>query len=198
MGPAIAIYLIKVAFLTASIGLIRHVSSYIKNSHAYSDLYLVGDDIRKRCYYPSFVLAMAGPWLCVMGAVYHESAIIQPLTEYIWLGALLDCNRLRFLSRLFESLKQVIVALGEYYESIGKRSKDTEFRHPAGYLFINNFGLDGKFPYEKKLKDNSYVYLAKLDGSDSTVIISSHLGIIRRRIVSWQRAVSLHGLSIQV
>jgi hypothetical protein len=32
------------------------------------------------------MLAIAGPWLCVLGGIYLEKAVIQRLTEYVWLG----------------------------------------------------------------------------------------------------------------
>ena len=37
-------------------------------------------------YCPSILLAIAGPWFCVMGGVYHKKAIIQPITDYVWMG----------------------------------------------------------------------------------------------------------------
>lgn len=42
----------------------------------------------KKSYCPSFVLAIVGPWLCVFGGIYAEKAILQPLTDYIWLGGI--------------------------------------------------------------------------------------------------------------
>jgi len=49
--------------------------------------------------------AIAGPWMCVLGGVFIDKAIIQPLTDYIWLcGNLFDSTRQVFAARLFTAL----------------------------------------------------------------------------------------------
>ena len=49
-------------------------------------LFWIEKDIVERCCCPSIILAIAGPWLCVLGGVFVDKAIIQRLTGYIWLG----------------------------------------------------------------------------------------------------------------
>ncbi|CAG8637197.1 3197_t:CDS:2, partial [Paraglomus occultum] len=34
---------------------------------------------------PSFILAIAGPWICILGAVYLEKPVIEPLTDFLLL-----------------------------------------------------------------------------------------------------------------
>jgi hypothetical protein len=80
------------------------------------------------------MLAIAGPWLCVLGGVYTENVIIQPLIDYIWLGGgTLHDDRLLRISRLFEALKLGIWNIGKYYLSVREDLKKPDFLHPAGF-----------------------------------------------------------------
>ncbi|KAG9002785.1 hypothetical protein FRB93_011387 [Tulasnella sp. JGI-2019a] len=71
------------------------------------------------CRCPSFLLAVTGPWLCVMGAVFVEKVVSQPLSHFIWIGegknaiASLD-DRTRQLCALSRSLKE----LKTFYETL--------------------------------------------------------------------------------
>jgi hypothetical protein len=66
---------------------------------------LLEDIMRKHCRCPSIMLAIAGPWLCVLGGVYLENAVTQPLTDYVWLGGdHFNKARLFFGIRLFSAL----------------------------------------------------------------------------------------------
>ncbi|KIY64453.1 hypothetical protein CYLTODRAFT_101398 [Cylindrobasidium torrendii FP15055 ss-10] len=68
-----------------------------------------GDDQQKRlllsCFCPSFIVFIAGPWLSVCGAIFTSKAVVQRLTNYLWLGnsrAIDDSNILRIARTLFE------------------------------------------------------------------------------------------------
>ncbi|CAG8696441.1 9038_t:CDS:2, partial [Funneliformis caledonium] len=39
--------------------------------------------IRNNSCCPSIILAIAGPWICVLGAVYLEKPVVEPLTDFI-------------------------------------------------------------------------------------------------------------------
>ncbi|CAG8753387.1 19750_t:CDS:2, partial [Racocetra persica] len=41
------------------------------------------EELLKWCNWPSFILYLARPWMCVLGAVYVEKPIIDPLTDLI-------------------------------------------------------------------------------------------------------------------
>jgi hypothetical protein len=91
------------------------------------------------------MLAIAVPWLCVLGGVYAENVIVQPLTDYIWLGGgTLHDDRLLFISRLFGALKLGIPSLGEYYRSIQEDLEKPKFLHPAGFPFIQEYPLNNR------------------------------------------------------
>ncbi|KAH9000159.1 hypothetical protein EDB92DRAFT_1939906 [Lactarius akahatsu] len=42
--------------------------------------------IRESCCCPSFLIALAGPWMCIFGAVFVENVVVQQLTDFIWIG----------------------------------------------------------------------------------------------------------------
>ncbi|CAG8676380.1 2846_t:CDS:2, partial [Scutellospora calospora] len=41
------------------------------------------EELLKQCNWPSFILYLAGPWVCILGAVYVEKPIVDPLTDFI-------------------------------------------------------------------------------------------------------------------
>ncbi|CAE6474273.1 unnamed protein product, partial [Rhizoctonia solani] len=43
--------------------------------------------LTNRCYSPSILIAIAGPWMCVLGAVFLNRPVVQPLTDLIWVGS---------------------------------------------------------------------------------------------------------------
>src|SRR5437588_12762673 len=49
----------------------------------YPEERLFVDQIRECCCAPSFVIAMAGPWFYILGAVFLSRVVIQPLTDFI-------------------------------------------------------------------------------------------------------------------
>jgi len=73
-------------------------------------------DLIDRSCCPSIILAIAGPWICVLGGVLVDKAIIQPLTDYIWLGSdPFDSTQQVFVAQLFTVFKSAIKSLEKYY-----------------------------------------------------------------------------------
>ena len=109
------------------------------------------------CWYcPSFILAIAGPWLCVLGAVYANRAIMQPLTEYLLLGGdVFSDDRLRSVSRLFAALRTSISKLRKYYNSLsnGVGIAPMAFRSSETFKGGHSHTSSG---LQKTMKTNSY------------------------------------------
>ncbi|KAI0293179.1 hypothetical protein B0F90DRAFT_1643375, partial [Multifurca ochricompacta] len=83
--------------------------------------------IRECSYCPTIILAIAGPWMCVSGAIYLEKVVVQPLTGYIWLGgSFFDKDQIHFTLRLFTALKLAISTLRSYYLTLGPTNKCPE------------------------------------------------------------------------
>ncbi|QRW08677.1 adaptin amino-terminal region protein [Ceratobasidium sp. AG-Ba] len=65
------------------------------------------------------LIAVAGPWMCILGAVYLDHVVVQQLTDYVWLGHHPQQEiHLRRLTRLFCAARDSIVQLSNYYASI--------------------------------------------------------------------------------
>lgn len=80
---------------------------------------------RQFCYFPSLIIAIAAPWMCVLGVVYLDCVVVQPLSEYIWLGHHLQQDRcLAQVTRALNALAISIDKLKVYYESQRDRGFD--------------------------------------------------------------------------
>ena len=126
-----------------------------------------------RCCCPSIILAIAGPCLCVIGAVYGQSAIVQPLTDYIWLdNSPFNAPNYVFVARLFTALKSAILSLSKYYEAL---EMDPSPSTVSPYPYINEYGPDKiKFTYISRFTSHdSYklLYKATLDDTHNTPIV---------------------------
>ncbi|KAI0250970.1 hypothetical protein BJV78DRAFT_1214991 [Lactifluus subvellereus] len=109
------------------------------------------DGIRARCYCPNLILAIAGPWLCVLGGVYLQKAVIQPLTDYVWLGGdAFNADRVVFASQLFTALKSVISTLWMYYRSLDFSDATVQTEMPDPFPFIQEYESK-KFTYLSRL-----------------------------------------------
>ncbi|KAF8152649.1 hypothetical protein B0H34DRAFT_727028 [Crassisporium funariophilum] len=75
------------------------------------------DQILKRCSCPTFIIALAGPWLTVLGAVYTTQPVVQRLTSYLWLGnsRANDDDQVLNIARVFHALDHSLCKLLPYY-----------------------------------------------------------------------------------
>ncbi|CCM05605.1 uncharacterized protein FIBRA_07833 [Fibroporia radiculosa] len=94
--------------------------------------------LRARCYCPSVLLGIAGPWLSVFGGIYLRKAVVQRLTQYVWLGGDSFAEaELLYVSRLFAALKTAIFTLETYYRSL-EPSLFCPRRHVAPFRLFKN------------------------------------------------------------
>jgi serine/threonine protein kinase len=95
--------------------------------------------------------------MCVLGGVFVDAVIVQPLTEYVWLGPGSPYrNRLQNLARLFRALSDGLLILDKFYH-------DLEIHAPA---FSRLFPCFLAYPDgEKTIK---FQYLLKLAEEDPT------------------------------
>ncbi|KAG9125124.1 hypothetical protein FRC07_008900 [Ceratobasidium sp. 392] len=106
------------------------------------------DRIREKSCCPSFILAIAGPWMCILGAVYVEQIVVHPLTDFIWLGRQVhESERLCQIARTFCALREGIESLEKYYGSLFTLQPTTarffpcinQFRHPDGHDVVLDY-----------------------------------------------------------
>ncbi|KAF8601773.1 hypothetical protein BDV93DRAFT_545676 [Ceratobasidium sp. AG-I] len=75
--------------------------------------------LRHTCCCPSLIIALAGPWMDVLGTAYLERVVVQPLTEYTWLGHHpQQGRRLAQLTRVFNAATISIDQPKSYYRSL--------------------------------------------------------------------------------
>ncbi|KAI5122482.1 hypothetical protein M0805_001392 [Coniferiporia weirii] len=152
------------------------------------------DIARSKSHCPSFILAIAGPWLCVLGGVYSDKAIVQPLTDYLWLGGdVFSDDRLLSISRLFTALKSSISELRKYYKSLSNVIGD----RPDGFPFVRNYQTE-TFSYISTLAEDhpdKLIYKARDDQSGRLLVVkfvSTYHAQAHRLLAENQLAPALH------
>ncbi|KAF8593038.1 hypothetical protein BDV93DRAFT_549651, partial [Ceratobasidium sp. AG-I] len=120
------------------------------------------DDIRPASCCPSFILAIAGPYMCVLGAIMLDHPVVQLLTPFFWVGDHVNPafhSDICALARLFISLSDSVKELKKFYNSL-----ESDDRNPARfYPYIRQFKLQGhstNFQYVEALFPNKLVFEA--------------------------------------
>ena len=87
------------------------------------------------------LVAIAGPWVCVGGAIYKEEPIAEALTDYVRAG-----RSSKHLERVFHCLKKAVTSLWEYYTTLSSSLEEG----PCGFPYICEY--EGRsFSYVKQL-----------------------------------------------
>ncbi|KAG9081028.1 hypothetical protein FRC06_005896 [Ceratobasidium sp. 370] len=103
------------------------------------------DNFRAVSCCPSFIIAIAGPWLCILGAVYVEQVVVHPLTDFMWMGRQPhEEDRLRRITLTFVALREAIRGLDTYYQSLPGSTLPPFARF---------------FPYIRQYQDTSFWYI---------------------------------------
>ncbi|RXW17797.1 hypothetical protein EST38_g8056 [Candolleomyces aberdarensis] len=91
---------------------------------------------------PSFIISIAGPWLVVLGAVLTSSAIVQRLTDFLWLGdsRLADDTHTLRLARIFTALRDAVARLQIFYETFSLPILATPPSECAAFLATTSGG----------------------------------------------------------
>ena len=75
--------------------------------------------IRDICCCPTFGIAIAGPWMCILGAIFLEDAVVQPLTPFIFLSTTpADDESLGYITRVLSMLKRSTTSLDHFYQGL--------------------------------------------------------------------------------
>ncbi|PKY55590.1 hypothetical protein RhiirA4_475159 [Rhizophagus irregularis] len=128
---------------------------------------------------PSIILAIAGPWICVLGAVYLENPVIEPLTDFILMMNRPedDGKRVEELAVFFESLRLAFRTLDNYYKGL-KELDEAEAEKIQRFFPYQPTNLawkaetdEGKFVIVKFTKKNNHHLLDEkvlfVDGESS-------------------------------
>lgn len=102
------------------------------------------DFVRERCCCPTFLLAVGGPWLAILGGVMTDRTIVQRLTDFMWLGiSPAEDGRCLRLARVLLSLNRALQTLRHWYNhDIPKFSLHASPSHPRFFPFPTSFIKD--------------------------------------------------------
>jgi serine/threonine protein kinase len=75
--------------------------------------------IRNNSCCPTFLVAVVGPWICILGAVFVDHVVIQELTDFIWIGGHpYDDDKLKSVTRILAALGKGITELEGFYANL--------------------------------------------------------------------------------
>ncbi|CAG8594656.1 7886_t:CDS:2 [Funneliformis mosseae] len=156
----------KVGLLDACIGIIEGKNEIgsggtdpsLQGSIYYRDYWsqTVVKQIRDCCCVPSFIITIAGPWICIFGGIFLNRVVVQPLTDIIPLTInVRNEDQMNRIARLFQALRLALVRLGNFYNNLDLTLlRQVEQRH---FPYLRSFKLDNKnvnFIYIKELEDD--------------------------------------------
>ncbi|KAL7283376.1 hypothetical protein ACG7TL_002806 [Trametes sanguinea] len=89
---------------------------------------------RKASCCPSLLISVCGPHIRFFGAVLADVCIVQPLTDYIYLGGDPDEEaRVEYVAKVFKAVRSALDELTEWYKNLHDPCDD--LRVPAKHLF---------------------------------------------------------------
>jgi hypothetical protein len=97
-----------------------------------------------------FLVATAGPWIAILGAVITDGVIVQRLTDYIWVGldSVLNESHITHVARAFYALRASLKKLTSYYESLDLSNLPHDSRYfPSITAYRPHGGGHVKFKY---------------------------------------------------
>jgi hypothetical protein len=75
--------------------------------------------IRDACGCPTFFIAIVGPWLLILGAVFVDRIVVQELTDFIWIGRHpFDDEKIKRVTQILTALGMGVGELDNYYSKL--------------------------------------------------------------------------------
>ncbi|KAI0055196.1 hypothetical protein BV25DRAFT_1843129 [Artomyces pyxidatus] len=150
--------------------------SALYRDHVFQDAYT---SIRNASSCPCVLLALAGPYMCVLGAVLTPRPVVEHLTEYIYIGAGPRTHaRTTLVARMFHALRTAVAALQAEYAALARREAPDNsalFPRPSfrdaltadERAVVTGLAYESWFAYEGKADDDvrRAMFLARLRGA---------------------------------
>lgn len=120
--------------------------------------------LKKACFCPSFVIALAGPWVTILGAIFTSRSIFHRLTDYIWLGGgrVIDDGHVMKVAKIFAALKDGMNCLSTYYKQI---SESVPAELPSKFMLLAQSCI------VSNNKTITWTYLMHLKDGDPTSVV---------------------------
>ncbi|KAF5369674.1 hypothetical protein D9615_010238 [Tricholomella constricta] len=152
----------------------------VQGSFSYAKFWAANDHrrVRDNCCCPSFIIALAGPWLAILGAVTTSKVIVQRLTDYLWLGnsRVDDDTHILRIARTLDALRLSLQSLETFYEYLEDTPAPQGCLHPRFFPSVNSY-LSGNttvtFSYKEPLErdDTCVTFLATLNLPDARPVV---------------------------
>ncbi|KAI9456037.1 hypothetical protein BJY52DRAFT_1384109 [Lactarius psammicola] len=111
------------------------------------------EPVRNRCCCPTFLIALAGPWMCILGAVFVDHVVIEELTDFIWIGGHhYNDGKIKSVARILAALGTGIEELTQFYTNLTPHSSSQDPQR--FYPFIRQYSVEGRvvrFSYQAYL-----------------------------------------------
>ncbi|KAK0199567.1 hypothetical protein DFS33DRAFT_1367992 [Desarmillaria ectypa] len=113
---------------------------------------------------PTLILAVAGPWMAVFGAVFTDKFIVEPLTDLIRVVNLsLNSPHYRRIARLFHVFGNCLTSLAKYWDTLVIPPVPvTSMEHPRYFPHVNS--------YTSNNSTTSFRYLRPIDPQDTLCV----------------------------
>lgn len=141
-------------------------------------IYLKHSEVRKECCCPTFIVALAGSWLTILGAVTTTQHIAQRLTDYLWLGnsRVSDDAHVISIARTLYALRRSLESLDMFYRGLEVQPVANGRLHPRFLPSINSYPSSNTtvgFTYMKPLELDTacMTFLATLDSDGRDVVV---------------------------
>ncbi|CAE6486567.1 unnamed protein product [Rhizoctonia solani] len=152
----------------------------IEAAQSYSRLWQTSN-LFDRCCCPTILIAMAGPWMCILGAVFLDRPIVQPLTDYMWVGGNPSKPKeIRSVARVFRCVLQAQKELEAYYTELALQ--DPRSLNPSPFPYPDHFFAEDGHQVD-------FDYLSALESTSLSA--SSHLGRSKSQQITLDELVFL-------
>ncbi|PVF97208.1 hypothetical protein CPB86DRAFT_786220 [Serendipita vermifera] len=148
---------------------------YFQGCYSYRKFWVdeIGRHFRDRSCCPTFILLILGPLLFILGAVFVDQVVVEPLMEPMWLGGTADVtSRAHTIARALYSLNASLETLDRYYRArYGEQVEATTYMCPH----ITHYDAEGElvpFKYDGRLlaKGSKAVFSAQTNSGRYLVI----------------------------
>ncbi|KAH8112793.1 hypothetical protein DFH11DRAFT_1603973 [Phellopilus nigrolimitatus] len=134
-------------------------------------------DFWKKSCCPMILIAMMGPFLCVMGAIFLDRPVIEPLTDMIlYMDQPEDAGeRIGTLARLLQALKNAHDRLNTYYTSFEPRLRS----------YVSE-GSTFTFSFDEPVSENKLLWYATSEQTRERLVIkfTKHYDIASHELLS--------------
>ncbi|KEP46853.1 putative kinase domain protein [Rhizoctonia solani 123E] len=121
------------------------------------------------CCCPSILFAITGPWMRVLGAIFLDRPVVQPLTDFGWVGEdLSQPSKPDNMVCVFHRIDQARIELDQYYRAHHPPAPGESIVSPFPYLthYLDSTGQVVHFAYRKSLcpaNPEKSIFLAEIE-----------------------------------